>query len=293
MSGRVELKTLDLSRASKFLRLSTFARSYDIYHMSGLSWPEPRIMAFLARERLIYTGHGLALFETGLGFHYTKRLLAAERVLLQKAVLVVAVSDKLASLMNETVKGLKGRLVVIPPCVEPMQPQPSPFDFPYILFVGKPVGAKGLDVALRVWEKVRSQMPEHRLVVVGYPKESQHHRVVWRASVPHHQMAGLISGASCLLNASRYESFGMPPVEAAGLGVVPVVSRGAGVAQLLARSFPELVFDPEDPDQGAMAVLMALKEPPRPRELKKWARRFSPQRVAEDYAQIYFRVAES
>lgn len=132
------------------------------------------------------------------------------------------------------------RIVVVPPAVDPIfrpaddrtvakvRGRLGLADDPYLLFVGWADPRKDLGTAVAAHRRVRRDIA-HRLVLVGRP-----HRnfravdappdVVLAGSVTDGDLVALLTGAAALLYPSRYEGFGLPPLEAWSCGTPAIVS---------------------------------------------------------------------
>jgi glycosyltransferase involved in cell wall biosynthesis len=115
---------------------------------------------------------------------------------------------------------------------------------------------------------------------------------VRRLEVPHADGPLLYQGCAAFAFPSRYEGFGLPPLEAMACGAPVVVST--------ASSLPEVVGDaalqvaPDDEDGWAAALARLLSDAPlranlRARGLAQ-AARFSWRRVAEETLAVYEQV---
>jgi glycosyltransferase involved in cell wall biosynthesis len=111
---------------------------------------------------------------------------------------------------------------------------------------------------LEAMEIVRREVPALRLVLTGGGLEGLGQLPSWvdnRGLVSREELVGLYQRAACLVFPSRYEGFGLPPLEAMASGC-PVAAADAG-------SLPEIcgdaaaLFDPDDASAMAAAVLTA------------------------------------
>jgi glycosyltransferase involved in cell wall biosynthesis len=111
---------------------------------------------------------------------------------------------------------------------------------------------------LEAMELVRREAPDLRLVLTGGGLESLGDLPSWvdnRWLVSREELLSLYQRGACLAFPSRYEGFGLPPLEAMASGC-PVAAADAG-------SLPEIcgdaatLFDPDDAAAMARAVLAA------------------------------------
>ena len=147
---------------------------------------------------------------------------------------------------------------------------------------------------LAAMELVRRELPELRLVLTGGDLDRLGDLPAWvdnRGLVSREELLGLYHRAACLAFPSRYEGFGLPPLEAMASGC-PVAAANAG-------SLPEVcgeaatLFDPDDPADIARAIAVAVRPSERRLDLGlEQARRFTWSRCAAVHAEVYARVAD-
>jgi len=183
---------------------------------------------------------------------YVETVLLAARRARQVLTVSAAVADELAS------HGVNpDRIAVIRQAVDPkFVPSPAPvvsevrgrlgLDRPYALMVGWRDPRKDVETALAAHRRVLPDVP-HDLVLVGgtHPvfapvAEPTDPAVRVMGYLPDQDLVPLLSGASVLLYPSRYEGFGLPPLEALSCGTRAVASdipalreSTAGAAQLV------------------------------------------------------------
>ena len=134
---------------------------------------------------------------------------------------------------------------------------------PYLLCVGWADPRKDVATAVAAHLRIVGETP-HRLVVVGRPHpnfgpvhipEAPTVRVI--GYLQNDELRALLTGAAALVFPSRYEGFGLPPVEALACGVpalvsdIPVLHESAGDAATFVR--------PGDVDAWASAMRDALR----------------------------------
>ena len=139
---------------------------------------------------------------------------------------------------------------------------PSDVDLskPYFLTIGTIEPRKNHALLLDVWEKIVAELPQSHaphLIIVGkrgWANEPVFHRldtsalmnrvIFERAGLKDNALAALLAGSSGLLCPSFAEGFGLPPVEAAALGV-PVICRRLPVYEEILGNIP-VYLDSDD-----------------------------------------------
>ena len=141
----------------------------------------------------------------------------------------------------------------------------------------------------------REQAPDMRLVLTGGGLDDLGELPQWvdkRGLVNQEELRELYGRAACLAFPSRYEGFGLPPLEA--------MASGCPVAAARAGSLPEIcgdaaeMFDPDDAGDIARAVLAAVAVGPRRVDagLEQCAR-FTWKACAEAHVRVYRDVARA
>lgn len=186
-------------------------------------------------------------------------------------------------------------------CATPLGVDPSWFDAAparppgipsaYLLAVGMLQPRKGLDVLLAAYRILIAEDPAvPPLVIVGSPGWGagldrtglSPDRLVLPGYVDARTLRGLVAGAAVLAFPSRYEGFGLPPLEALATNTPVVASDVPAVREVLGRHAS--LVPPGDPDALAAGLRRVLTEPPdgRAREAaRQHARAFTWRRCAE------------
>jgi len=132
---------------------------------------------------------------------------------------------------------------------------------PYVLAVGSRDPRKDLEVLLRAWREVAPRLrPSRRLAIAGgtssifarEPPGEPAAGVTVLGRVADEDLAGLYAGAECLVYPSRYEGFGLPPLEAMASGVPAIVARAASLPEACGEA--ALYVEPGDPQGLASAI---------------------------------------
>ena len=175
---------------------------------------------------------------------------------------------------------------------------------PYVLTVGTLQPRKNVEALVRAFEALAAGGAEHHLVVVGargwlddslvslLGRSALAPRIHVTGRVIDSDLVGLYRGAECFVFPSRYEGFGLPPLEAMACGA-PVISSDR-------TSLPEvaggaaLLVDPDDAGTLERAMAEVLGSPERRAELSARGREraagFSWARCAELTVAAYRRA---
>ncbi len=144
-----------------------------------------------------------------------------------------------------------------------------------ILFVGRPEKRKGLKYLLRAYLRLREQIPNTRLIVVGAGDFTRYQRlfarfpdVVFRPNVPYADLPRYYRTATvfCCPNTGN-ESQGYVLLEALASGAAVVASNIEGFAGVMTHEEEGLLVKPKDPAAIAAAVTRLIKNPRLRKEL--------------------------
>lgn len=129
---------------------------------------------------------------------------------------------------------------------------------PYVLAVGSLSRHKNMDAAVaamrllgqHAWDYVLAGPVNQR--IFGSAASGAPDVVVHLGYVSEAELRALYEGASCFVYPSRYEGFGLPPLEAMACGCPVVVSRAASLPEVCGDA--ALYADADDPQQLAAAI---------------------------------------
>ncbi|HNJ80333.1 MAG TPA: glycosyltransferase family 1 protein [Methanoregulaceae archaeon] len=108
-------------------------------------------------------------------------------------------------------------------------------DEKYILVVASNLRHKRMDITKNVFDQVKQEFPDIKLLKVGYGDTLQGKGIINLGWVKEEDMPFLYNAADIFLHTAEYEGFGLPVLEAMACGVPVVVSKCA--------SLPEIVGD--------------------------------------------------
>lgn len=172
----------------------------------------------------------------------------------------------------------------------------------YLLWVGRPYPHKNLPVLLKAYGRLRggrSDVPRLRLIGIedAYRRGVEamcdaagvKHGVSLEPPMPHHQLPPIFRAALLLAFPSRYESFGLPVLEAMASGTAVVCSSIPAFGELFAPA--ALLADGDSPGAFADAMETVLGDQAIRRSMEErgrcHARRFTPMACAQATVAVY------
>jgi len=174
-------------------------------------------------------------------------------------------------------------------------------DWPYLLSMGSTRPHKDLATLLKAFAIIAPGRPDLRLLLVGsddydYVDDALPHvdrsirdRVFFTGRVGDPALRTLMAGAKVFAFPSRYEGFGLPPLEAMEYGAPVVVADAASLPEVVGSA--ALLFSPGDPAACAEAILRVLDDVELRDDLvasgHERAAAFSWERTAEQTVAVY------
>lgn len=171
----------------------------------------------------------------------------------------------------------------------------------YLLTVGALSPRKNLEAALAAFERLAADHEDLELVVAGgrgwrdrdlldrLRGSPAAERVRLTGRVSDDDLVDLYRGAACFLFPSRYEGFGLPPLEALACGAPVVASSTSSMPEVLGEA--AVLVDPDDDAATAAAVDTVLRSPERRAEMVETGLRrasgFTWARAAEETVEAY------
>lgn len=181
----------------------------------------------------------------------------------------------------------------------------NPFvESPYILSVAAHWPHKNLETLIRGYALLRKQRPELHLVLVGQRSNNlvgisrRNHLddliteldldndVHMTGFIPDKVLGQWYRHASLFVFPSLFEGFGMPPIEALGMGL-PVLTTNCGALAEVTQGLATMLHNPTDTDEMCSMMLEMLRSPdlyrPSPADQARVRRQFAPSAVAQAY----------
>jgi len=176
---------------------------------------------------------------------------------------------------------------------------------PYFLYVGVRYKYKNFDTLLRAFAKVHSSRVDSMLCVVGKQFDGEERKVLANLriadAVVHYDavtdahLAKLYRRSVAFVYPSRYEGFGLPPLEAMSCGTPVVSSNSSSLPEVIGDA--GLFFDPAHSDDLADILLELLHDSAqRERMIAKGLERtkqFSWDKTAAQTLEIYRSVSDA
>jgi glycosyltransferase involved in cell wall biosynthesis len=176
---------------------------------------------------------------------------------------------------------------------------------PFVLTVGTLQPRKNVESVLWAFERLVAAGADHRLALVGgrgwrdealaelIRRSPSAERIVVTGRVSDDDLVGLYRAADCFVYPSRYEGFGLPPLEAMACGTPVLSSDRTSLPEVVGDD--ALLVDPDDVDAIERALSELISSPELSAELvgrgRRRAAEFSWRRCATLTAEAYRAVA--
>jgi glycosyltransferase involved in cell wall biosynthesis len=177
---------------------------------------------------------------------------------------------------------------------------------PYLLYVGIIDRRKDLTTVLRAYARTHARVKELRLVIAGHVIPGRTNLVgdIERMGltdgvrlagyIPDDELPLLYAGASLFVYPSRWEGFGLPPLEAMSLGVPVITYRSSSLPEVVGDA-AVLIDPPYTEDALANAILRLLEDIPFREDMIARGRRraacFSWEQIADQTMLVYRQCA--
>lgn len=234
-----------------------------------------------------------------LGIEAWRPLRRLERAALRRAWRILAISQHTIDRFRAANPAVAGLPVEVCHPASRAVPSPAPGRVPgrFALIVGRMAASeryKGHDVLLEIWARVRTAVPDARLVVAGGGDDEPRLRARVRALeldgavefegvVNDARLAALYRDAAMFVMPSRDEGFGLVYLEAMRAGTPCIAAPGAA-AEFIEHGVSGLILDPADRDALVAAIVRLFTDGPARDALGRAAAR----RVAAHYGESAF-----
>jgi glycosyltransferase involved in cell wall biosynthesis len=204
-----------------------------------------------------------------------------------------------------------GRVVRIPlwidvPFIESIPFAPSVaagYPSPHVLFLGQLKERKGYDTLAHAMPKVLQSCPTATFLFAGQnPARAEDLLAICRenGSAAHLALLGKVSEedkvrlmrqSDCLVYPTRYESFGLPPLEAMAASCPVIASDLPVVNEMIQHGQNGVLVEPENPDALADGIVRVLTDPALRTRLVEGGRRtlarYDEQLIISEIEQLY------
>lgn len=197
------------------------------------------------------------------------------RLQIGKADRILTVSDYAREDIAHMFPGATGKFTTVynavPPPAQQSQRRPASGHPLRLLYVGRDAPYKNIVGCVEIVAALRRSGVDAVLTIVGepdprYPEVGQaiqrfglEDRVTVTGHVDEARLAEFYREATIFLFLSRYEGFGLPPLEAMARGVPVVASNRSSMPEVLGDA--ALLVDPDDPEAVMRAVCRILDDP--------------------------------
>lgn len=213
-----------------------------------------------------------------------------EAELAAEATRIICCSRYMAEEIQQLFQPPATRVKIIPNAVRPIHVTPHSGRSQTVLYVGRLVVEKGVQVLLAAFARLSHLYPEANLIIAGSGPYSQElkslaselgiaDRVQFTGFVSETERNQLLAQSRVAVFPSLYEPFGLVALEAMSAGVPVIVSRTGGLAEIVEDGVTGLCFTPGEVDDLLRCLVAIFQNPDWAKELSQRARA----KVEQDY----------
>jgi glycogen synthase len=188
---------------------------------------------------------------------------------------VVGVSEAMLREARRLIPEITPRSSVIHNALEmpDLEPTPPPFDAPRVLYAGRLVLEKGVDVVIDAFAMITNRFPKARLVIAGDGVMRQNleqqvvelclwDKVEFVGWVDPEKMPALMNSSTIVAMPSRWEEpFGLVALQAAQMARPIVATRVGGLPEIVLHEKTGLLIEKDDIAGLANALALLLEHP--------------------------------
>ena len=258
---------------------------YDVVHMASFPYfPLLAASALRGRGRYRLVVNWIEVWTKEYWRHYGGLAIGTAGWLVQRACIRMRHDAYCISRMHAdrlVAEGYVGTPVVLPGLYAgPVEPTPpAPVDSRLVVYAGRHVREKRVDLLVRAFALARERLPDLRLELYGDgPERVRVERLAAAADLDgsvrflgkrsEEEVDAAIARAACLATASEREGYGLVVVEAAAHGTPSVIVAGAenAAVELVQDGVNGVVALDETPESLARALVAAVEAGPALRE---------------------------
>jgi alpha-1,3-rhamnosyl/mannosyltransferase len=277
-------KAIRVAAEATWLAAQVRGARFDVVHHAGgtvpIVHPGPMVLTIHDLQPLLLRGT----------FSRTKQLYLRARLRpsVHAAELVVTLSEHARRSVIDVLGASPNRVTIVRPFFEPRDAPDDPrsivgVDGPFFLYPAIAYPHKNHVTLVRAFAALHAERPEVSLVLTGGPgamdgavAEAAERcgvadRVVRLGRVDRQALDALYAGAVALTFPSRFEGFGIPPLEAMTLGCPVVAAAATALPEVVADA--GILVDPDDVDGWTAAMRRLLDDGDERRRLIEAGRR--------------------
>lgn len=225
------------------------------------------------RVKRVYTKNSRLLLKTFFKFKMFEPYF--EKKALQSATSIIPVSLWMKSQIDDII-GLDSKTVFIPNGIDYEKycanESSDNLIHPSILFVGRLIEIKGVDILIKALSIVKTSYPKIHLYVGGDGNQCKNLRlltseldlinnITFLNFMPENEVIQMLSSADIFVLPSRFENAPMALMEALASGVPVIASNVGGIPHILDNGRIGILFQSENPEDLAQKIIKLLNDP--------------------------------
>ncbi|MEK7557018.1 MAG: glycosyltransferase family 1 protein [Patescibacteria group bacterium] len=180
---------------------------------------------------------------------------------------------------------------------------------PYLIYFGGFDARKNIDLLVRAFVKIRQSHPDFRLLIIGEKLDNPYRHaveklvqdlkieesVVFTGYISHEQLGAILKDAFCSVYPSKYEGFGLPPVESMAAGCPAIVANNSSLPEIVGDA--GILVETDSEEAIGEAVEKLFQDPPLRQQLIEagyaQAKKFDWETTYQQVLKVYEEVVSS